>query len=299
MRRPAPPAPAAATACPPAPRARAAAPPARRSRRASDDPERDEHEQRPASTGHRNVMRRPARRRLRSVAMPHDRAHEVVVGRERRRRPRPHDRSAASSSASRATCRGREPLAEPRSPVSTSSCSPGLGVLDDDEPDVRQLRSRGSTSRTASSSWRWSRRWRWRSQPGVADEVGHDHDERAAPDRPDARLEQLGEVRRRRVRRSIGWRSSSSTRRRTAAARTRPGSSARPSPPYTIAPIRLPRRVSTRASVVDEVDEHRPLEPAVGDRPEVHRRAEVEQEPGRDLAVLVVLADVRRRQCAR
>ena len=44
----------------------------------------------------------------------------------------------------------------------------------------------------------------------------------------------------------------------------------------------------------DEVDEHGPLEPIRVDRAEVHRRAEVEQEPRGDLAILVVLADVGR-----
>ena len=43
-----------------------------------------------------------------------------------------------------------------------------------------------------------------------------------------------------------------------------------------------------------EVDEDGPLLALVVDRAEVHRGAEVEQEPRRDLAVLVVLADVRR-----
>jgi hypothetical protein len=43
-----------------------------------------------------------------------------------------------------------------------------------------------------------------------------------------------------------------------------------------------------------EVDQHAALEPIRVDRPEVDGRAQVEQEPGRDLAVLDVLADVRR-----
>ena len=43
-----------------------------------------------------------------------------------------------------------------------------------------------------------------------------------------------------------------------------------------------------------EVDQDAPLEPLGLARPEVDRRAEVEQEPGGDLTVLVVLADVRR-----
>ena len=44
----------------------------------------------------------------------------------------------------------------------------------------------------------------------------------------------------------------------------------------------------------DEVDQDRPLLALGVDRPEVDRRAQVEQEPGGDLAILVVLADVRR-----
>ena len=43
-----------------------------------------------------------------------------------------------------------------------------------------------------------------------------------------------------------------------------------------------------------EVDEDRPLEAIGVDGAEVHRGAEVEQEPRGDLAILVVLADVRR-----
>ena len=43
-----------------------------------------------------------------------------------------------------------------------------------------------------------------------------------------------------------------------------------------------------------EVDQDRSLLALGGRRPEVDRRAQVEQEPGRDLAILDVLADVRR-----
>ena len=45
----------------------------------------------------------------------------------------------------------------------------------------------------------------------------------------------------------------------------------------------------------DEVDQDAPLEPLALDRAEVDRRAEVEQEPGRDLAILDVLPHVGRR----
>ena len=77
------------------------------------------------------------------------------------------------------------------------------------------------------------------------------------------------------------------------ACRTRPGSSAGPRRRTTIAPIRLPRRVRTRASVVTKSTSTVRLSRPSPHGPEVDRRAEVEQEPGRDLAVLVVLADVR------
>jgi len=43
-----------------------------------------------------------------------------------------------------------------------------------------------------------------------------------------------------------------------------------------------------------EIDEDGPLEAIRVDAAKVHGRAEVKQEPGRDLAILVVLADVRR-----
>ena len=45
----------------------------------------------------------------------------------------------------------------------------------------------------------------------------------------------------------------------------------------------------------DEIDQHVSLQPLRLGGPEVDRRAEVEQEPGGDLAVLDVLADIRRR----
>ena len=48
-----------------------------------------------------------------------------------------------------------------------------------------------------------------------------------------------------------------------------------------------------------EVDQHGPLHPLEVRGAEVHRRAEVEQEPGGDLAILDVLADVRRRPSGR
>ena len=44
----------------------------------------------------------------------------------------------------------------------------------------------------------------------------------------------------------------------------------------------------------DEIDEDAPLQPLRLGRAEVDRRAQVEQEPRRDLAILDVLADVRR-----
>ncbi len=56
----------------------------------------------------------------------------------------------------------------------------------------------------------------------------------------------------------------------------------------------MPWRVSSRASVVTKSIRTRSLLALGGRRPEVDRRAQVEQEPGRDLAVLDVLADVRR-----
>ena len=245
-------------------------------------------------------MRGTARRRLRSVAMPDDRAHEVVVGRDASPTSTPDRPKAASSSASRARAAAANRSRNPRSPVSTSSCSPVSASWTRTTPTSGSSRSRGSTSRTASSSWRWSRRWRWRSQPGVADEVGHDHDERPAADRPRCppRAAPARSVAGARgAHRLVA--AARRSRRRTAVRPDATGIVRRLSPLSTIAPIRLPRRVRTRASVVDEVDEHRPLEPVVADRPEVHRRAEVEQEPGRDLAVLVVLADVGRRSCAR
>ena len=57
-------------------------------------------------------------------------------------------------------------------------------------------------------------------------------------------------------------------------------------------PVAVPRQDPGQRR--HEVDEDAPLLPLGLDGPEVDRRAEVEQEPGRDLAVLEELADVRR-----
>ncbi len=126
-----------------------------------------------------------------------------------------------------------------------------------------------------------------------ADEIGEDEHERAALDRVLAGLEQRCEVGER-----------------------RPGQSrlvqevvdqAQDLDPAAARRDRAldPAAVEDRAHAVpvsrqqarerrDEVDEHAALQPVGLGRAEIDRRAEVEQEPRRDLAVLVVLADVRR-----
>ena len=57
-------------------------------------------------------------------------------------------------------------------------------------------------------------------------------------------------------------------------------------------PVAVPRQHPGQRR--HDVDQHAPLQPLRLDRPEVDRRAQVQQEPGRDLAVLEELADVRR-----
>ena len=178
------------------------------------------------SAGHR-------RRRSPLGRQPDDRAHEVVVGRERTA-----STPAAANDRLDAASRARPP--PPRTAPGTRVAGvdlqllAGLGVLHEHRPDVRQLRSRGSTSRTASSSWRWLSRWSWRSQPGVADEVGHDDHERPAADLLTPASSSGAEVRGRRASASASAARSSSSveaQDRDPAGR-RPGSCARRSPPY-------------------------------------------------------------------
>ena len=113
----------------------------------------------------------------------HDRPDEVVVGRqghrvdagppERRARGPPRARSAASANRRRNAA----------SWVSTSSCSPVSASSHDDGPTSGSSVSRGSTSRTASTSWRRLSRCERLLPARGADEVGDDDDHRAAADR--------------------------------------------------------------------------------------------------------------------
>ena len=218
---------------PPIDPARAAPPPAPgagldRARR--EHAERDQQRAAGAAPA-RERHARPRRRRLRRGRHPDDRPHEVVVGRERSRPRRPPGRSARSSSASRAAAASANRSRNLASWVSTISCSPVSASWTTIGPTSGSVGSRGSTSRTASSSWRRLSRCERPLPAGLADEVGHDHDQRPPPDRRWPASSSAREVGDRRAGRACGSaiRSSIEAQDRDPAAAP-PGSSA-PRPP--------------------------------------------------------------------
>ena len=148
--------------------------------------------------------------------------------------------------------------------------------------------SRRSNSRTAITSWRWVSRFSGRSQPGALMKSEMTKTQRAALDRLLAGLEQrreIGERRRRQSRLLEQVVDQPQDLDPTAACRDGP---------FHLAPVEdrpdavaAARQESRKRR--DEVDQHAALEPLALDRAEVDRRAEVEQEPRGDLAVLDVL----------
>ena len=154
--------------------------------------------------------------------------------------------------------------------------------------------SRRSNSRTASTSWRWVSRLSGRSQPGALMKSEIDEHERAALDRALAGLEQRRQVGERRMSRRRGCAEQVVDQAQdldpAAAGRDRALDLA--AVEHRADPVAVARQQPRERR--HEVDQHAPLEPLRVRRPEVDRRAQVEQEPGRDLAILDVLADVRR-----
>ena len=80
--------------------------------------------------------------------------------------------------------RGREPLAEPPVAGVDLQLLAGLGVLDEDEADVRQLALARVDEPDGEQLVALVEQVEAALPAGLADEVGHDDDERAAPDRP-------------------------------------------------------------------------------------------------------------------
>ena len=223
-----------------------------------EDPQRHEQQEqqqlRPA-----NVMRRLRRRRLRRAAMrtmartrsssvdrvtasdagPAERPRELVAARRRRLgEPR--------AGTPRRGCRPRAARRSPRparrsGPTSGSSLSRGSV-----EPDGEQLVAPVEQVQRPLPA-------------GRADEVRHDHDQRPPPDLAMGRLEQRREVGHRRLRRGAARRCRSSTSRSTWARPPAAGIVRSTLAANSIAPTRLPRRVSSRASVATKSTRTRPL----------------------------------------
>ncbi len=117
-------------------------------------------------------------------------------------------------------------------------------------PTSGSATSRGSTSRIGDDLVTAVEQVERPLPAGLADEVRDDEHERPALDRLVAGVEQRREVGERRAGRGAAG---GAGRRRAAgpgSGRCRPGSSGSTRSPYSTAPTRLPRRVSSRASVV-------------------------------------------------
>ena len=165
-----------------------------------------------------------------------------------------------------------------------------------DRADVRQLRSRaGPTSRTAMTSCRRLSRSSGRSQPGALMKS----DTTKTSDRRLIALRPASSSGARSVNGALARRGCAAGRRSRRRTWTRPlrgrdraldAAAVEHRPDPVAAPGQQPgeRRRRSRSGRVR-------FWRSVVDRPEVDRRAQVEQEPGGDLAVLGVLADVRRR----
>ena len=203
--------------------------------------------------------------------------------------------NARAISTSRATAAAANRLRKARSEVSTTSCSPVSASSTSNGPTSGSAASRGSVRRMARTSWRRLMSSSSRSQPGwlMKSEMTKTSDRRRIQRRPDRSSS---------VRSVIGalaWRGCSDEvadepQDLVAAGACRDD-------PFDLTaiedgadPVAVARQDARQRG--DDIDEHGPLVAIVGGRPEVDRRAEVEQEPRRQLAILVVLADVRRRQ---
>ena len=232
------------------------------------------------------------RRRLRRSANLEDRLDEVVVrrqledvhaglakGRAKRRLPplggaRRSAGGTPGRACPRAAARRSRRPARRRSPRSGSSASSG------------------STSRTATTSWRCARSPSARRPSGRADEVGDDEDERAAPHELRGRRQEIGQLRDGRTGGGGPEEQPVEDLEHVAAAAPRRDHGNRHAGAAVVEerahPVAVARQQAGQEG--DEVGRHRPLRRAP--RAEVHRRRQVEQEPRRDVAILVVLAHV-------
>ncbi len=269
---------------------RRALPAARLDRARHEHADRHQHEQQ-EQLGQREGHPRPRRRRLRRAAIRTIAADEVLVGRQGHGvDPRPPEGALELGLA-----RGRG-VGEPGTELGVVGVDDqllaGLGVLDHDRADVRQRRLARIDQPHGQHLVPPVEEMQRLLPAGRADEVGHDHDHRPPPDLAMRGLEQGGEVGDGSpVEMRLGHQVADEAQHLHPAARRgdRPVHRAREAhrADAVAAPGEEPRQHR------GEVDQLRSLDPPVRRRPEVDRRAEVEQEPGRDLAVLVVLADVR------
>ena len=247
------------------------------------------------AAGHRKRHAGIRRRRLRPAAI------RTIA----RTRSSSVDRVAASTRARRNAARelglagvGRrpEPLPEPGIGRVDVELLAGLGVLHDDRPDVRQLDLAGVDEPDREHLVAPVEELERPLPAGHADEVRDDDDAATGAGSGD------GPPRAAAPRSVTG----ATGELRLGAGGPRPGAGPGPGPsrperrdprcrPRTSRRPGCPRRVRSRASVATKSISTVRFSRSVVDRPEVDRRAEVEQEPGGDLAVLVVLADVRRR----
>ena len=183
----------------------AAASRARRRRaraRSRSDAERDEA-RRSSAAGQMKVTSVPPPRRrwpcARSPARGRRRCDSATASTPAR--PNAGRRSTSRCSAASAKRRRKA-----RSEVSTTSCSPVSASWTSSGPTSGRSDSRGSWRRMAITSWRRLSSSSSRSQPGLADEVGDDEDERPSLHRPARRPQERGQVGHRRRRRGAGGR---------------------------------------------------------------------------------------------
>ena len=168
----------------------------------------------------------------------------------------------------------------------------GLRVLDDDHAGVGELVLARVEEADRDDLVTLGQLEQRALPPRRGDEVGDEHDERASPDRADARDSSTvvevgdGAVRPRRAA------SGSGRARAPGSGVLRGGSVSSISLSKRIAPTRLPPRVSSRAKVVASSLRTSSFGRSIGPKP-IDARP-VEQEPRRQLAILGVLPDERR-----
>jgi hypothetical protein len=229
---------------------------------------------------------------LAQVGEAQDRVGEVVVGGELER----VDAGVAEGLAQLELAAARElgeALAEAPVVRVDEELLAGLGVLHHEQADVRELHLERIVQAHRDHLMA-AREQRERLGPaGRADEIGHHEDERAALHHRESRVQQLLEARPARALEARARRHPVHQMEHVAPAAARRNDRVdlvaieqRPDP------VAVPGEQAREHR--DEVDRHRALAHLA--RAEVDRRREVEQEPGVDVAVLVVLAHVGRLQ---